>query len=99
MKSPLNYYADRRMQLDYTHRRLSAASTSYLNSKRERFVRLTSKLDAMSPLKVLARGYAMTQKDSGEVVRSVNQVELGERITVSLSDGKLSATVMNKEES
>ena len=52
----------------------------------------------MSPLKVLSRGYAMAQNQNGEVVRSVKQVELGERITVTFSDGKLSATVMNKED-
>ena len=88
MKSPLNYYADRRMQLDYTHRRLSAASTSYLNSKRERFVRLTSKLDAMSPLKVLARGYSMAMKD-GTVVKTVKDVSRDDELTLVLTDGKV----------
>ena len=52
----------------------------------------------MSPLKVLTRGYSMAQTERGEVVRSVNQVALGERIRIRLSDGSLSATVMNKEE-
>ena len=52
----------------------------------------------MSPLKVLSRGYAMAQKDGGAVIRSVRQVELGERISIRMSDGSLSATVMNKEE-
>lgn len=50
----------------------------------------------MSPLKVLTRGYSMAQTEAGEVLRSVRQVELGERISVLLSDGKLSATVMDK---
>jgi len=53
----------------------------------------------MSPLKVLTRGYSMAQTERGEVLRSVRQVELGERICISLSDGSLSATVMKKEES
>ena len=57
-----------------------------------------SKLEAMSPLKVLTRGYSMVQTERGEVVRSVSQVSLGERIRVRLSDGTLSATVMKKEE-
>ena len=52
----------------------------------------------MSPLKVLTRGYAMAQTQDGEVLKSVKQVERGERITVSLSDGKLSATVMDIKE-
>ena len=47
---------------------------------------------------MLSRGYAMAQNQNGEVLRSVNQVELGERISISMSDGRIFATVMNKEE-
>ena len=47
---------------------------------------------------MLTRGYSMAQMETGTVIRSVSQVELGERIRISLSDGNLSATVMNKEE-
>ena len=57
-----------------------------------------AKLDTMSPLKVLTRGYSMAQSENGEVIRSVHQVERGERMTISLSDGTLTATVMDKEE-
>lgn len=88
MKSPLNYYADRRMQLDYTHRRLSAASASYLNVKRERFVRLTAKLDAMSPLKVLGRGYSMAMKQ-GAILKSAKDVRQDDELTLVLKDGKV----------
>ena len=52
---------------------------------------------AMSPLKVLTRGYAMAQTEDGQVLRSTKQVQTGDRITVTLSDGKLSATVSGKE--
>jgi exodeoxyribonuclease VII large subunit len=52
----------------------------------------------MSPLKVLTRGYAMAQTEDGSVLRSVEQVDLGQRITVSLNDGIISATVMDKKE-
>jgi exodeoxyribonuclease VII large subunit len=52
----------------------------------------------MSPLKVLTRGYSMVQDDRGEVVRSVSQVERGQKVSISLSDGKLIATVMDKKE-
>ena len=65
---------------------------------KRRFVEQTAKLDAMSPLKVLTRGYAMAQTADGSVLRSISQVELGERIRVSLADGALSATVMDKKE-
>ena len=88
LKSPINYLNDRRMALDYTHRRLCAASASLLNRNRERFVRLAAKLDAMSPLKVLGRGYSMALNENGQLVKTIHAVSVGETLTVSLADGK-----------
>ena len=88
LTNPANYLSDRRMALDYTHRRLCAASAALLNTTRERFVRLASKLDAMSPLKVLSRGYSMALDEKGRLVKTIHAVSVGERLTVSLADGK-----------
>jgi exodeoxyribonuclease VII large subunit len=52
----------------------------------------------MSPLKVLTRGYAMTQTDDGQVVRSTKQVSSGDSIQITLSDGRLHATVTDIKE-
>ncbi len=93
LKNPLNYFADRRLQLDYTLRRLSDASARYLGRKRENFVRLTAKMEAMSPLKVLSRGYSMARRSEGGVVKSVRDVHEGEDLTVILSDGELRTQV------
>ena len=98
LKSPDGYLQQQEKSLELLTNRLVAAQNQNITRKNQRYIAAVSKLDAMSPLKVLARGYAMAANERGEVVRSVNQVELGQRITVSLSDGKLSATVMNKEE-
>ena len=59
---------------------------------------LTAKLDAMSPLKVLTRGYAMAQDEDGTVLRSVRQTGIGQDITVSLSDGTVRAKVTEVKE-
>ena len=93
LRSPINYLNDQRLRLDYTHRRLGAASTALLNQNREQFVRLTAKLDAMSPLKVLGRGYSVTLKENGQLVKSVKAVKCGDSLTVRMSDGKLTAQV------
>ena len=98
LRSPDSYLQQREQSLELLKNRLVSAQNQNLTRKNQQYIAAVSKLDAMSPLKVLSRGYAMTQNGQGEVVRSVKQVELGERITVSLSDGKLSATVMHKEE-
>lgn len=98
LRDPKNYIDDRRMQLDYTQRRLIAALQRLVAQQRERFVRLTSKLDAMSPLKVLSRGYSMTFDAQGYVVRSVRTLSCGDRITVRLADGRASAEVREIQE-
>lgn len=89
LKSPINYLNDQRLRLDYTHRRLSAASVDLVNRNRQQFVRLTSKLDAMSPLKVLGRGYSVALNENGKLVKSVKTVKSGERLTVQIEDGKI----------
>lgn len=99
LRSPTGYLEQREKNLQLLTNRLTAAQNQSLTRKNQRYIAAVSKLDAMSPLKVLTRGYSMAQTERGEVLRSISQVELGERISVSLSDGKLSATVMNKEES
>lgn len=98
LRSPAGYLEQRKKSLELLKNRLISAQNQSITRKNQRYIAAVSKLDAMSPLKVLTRGYSMAQTEKGEILRSVSQVELGERICVSLSDGKLSATVMNKEE-
>lgn len=98
LRSPTGYIEQREKSLELLKNRLVSAQTASLNRKNQRYIAAVSKLDAMSPLKVLTRGYSMARTEKGEVLRSVRQVELGERIQVSLSDGRLSATVMEKKE-
>ena len=98
LQSPTGYLEQKRRQLELLKNRLIAAENQNIARNTQRYVALTAKLDAMSPLKVLTRGYSMAQNERGEVVRSVTQVELGERIGIQFSDGKIFATVMDKKE-
>lgn len=98
LRSPTGYLEQRQKSLELLTNRLAAAQTNQISRKHQRYIALTAKLDAMSPLKVLTRGYAMAQSESGEVLKSVKQVERGESITVSLNDGHLRATVMDIKE-
>ena len=65
--------------------------------KRQRFSRLAAALDALSPLKVLGRGYAIAQKGDGGVISSVRSVQSGERFSLRLSDGSLKCIVEETE--
>ena len=64
-----------------------------MGGQRERLARLSAALDAMSPLKVLGRGYAIAQKGDGGVIASVKDAGPGEQFSLRLSDGALSCRV------
>lgn len=98
LRSPTGYMEQKKKNLELLTNRMLSAQNQCVTRSNARYIAAVSKLDAMSPLKVLTRGYSMAQTEQGEVIRSVSQVELGQRIHISLSDGKLSATVMHKEE-
>ena len=98
LQSPMGYLQQRQKSLDLLQNRLVAAQNQCISRNNQRYIALTAKLDAMSPLKVLTRGYAMAQTESGEVVRSVSQVRSGDQISVSFSDGSLLATVTDVKE-
>lgn len=93
LRSPVNYLNQRRQSLELMRNRLIAAQSQNIQKKKQRYIMAVSKLDAMSPLKVLTRGYAMVQNEEKNVVRSVSQVNPGEMLTVSVSDGVIRASV------
>ena len=55
-----------------------------------------AKLDALSPLNVLKRGYSFTENAEGKVITSVNDVENGSMVSITLNDGMLNAVVKDK---
>ena len=98
LKGPTQYIKLRRNSLDNLQGRLVFAQKQKLNRDRQHFVSLTAKLDAMSPLKVLTRGYAMAEGADGTLIRSVSQVEKGSAVEVLVSDGTFCATVTDVKE-
>ena len=99
LQNPTQYIQQRRQATDHLRNRLISSYERTVSSKKQEFVSMTAKLDAMSPLKVLTRGYSMTQNQQGELISSVTQIQPGENIQVMLSDGMLSAIIENKKES
>ena len=98
LQSPVGYLDQRKKALELLKNRMIAAQNQGISRKKQRFIAVTSKLDAMSPLKVLTRGYAVAENERGEILRSVKQAKVGEKITVSLSDGSLTARVLEVKE-
>lgn len=96
LRDPMAVLQDRRMLLDYQSRRLAHGLTGAMAGKRERFARLAASLDALSPLKVLGRGYSLARTGAGEILSSVDQVENEDVFTLRLSDGALDCRVEGK---
>ena len=86
-----------RQRLDAQRGRLPLALKHRTAEQRGRLGRLSAGLDALSPLKVLGRGYAIARR-GGDVVSSIAQAEPGDKLEVLVSDGTLSCVIEGKEE-
>ncbi len=97
LKGPEAALTIRRNNLAHLSQRLVAAQERANSKNKARFLSATAKLDALSPLKVLSRGYSITQKADGTVIRSVKEIETGDKIRIRLEDGSIHASVEEKE--
>jgi exodeoxyribonuclease VII large subunit len=98
LRSPYGYLEQRKKALEMVKNRMISAQIQGINQKKQRYIACVSKLDAMSPLKVLTRGYAMAQLENGAVIKTVKQVKPGDSIHVAISDGVLTAQVSDVKE-
>ena len=98
LRSPTGYLHQKEKSLELLKNRMLAAQNRNLSVKKQRYIQSVSKLDAMSPLKVLTRGYAMAENDRGELVRSSRQVTIGDKLNIRFSDGAVTAAVCEKKE-
>ena len=98
LSAPQYYTEEQAMRLDYLTRRFAAAAQQQLSTADRRLAAQASKLDALSPLKVLGRGYAIGYTDGGEVLDSVGRVAVGDDLHLRLADGVLSCRVNDIQE-
>ena len=82
-----------RQKLERQQSRLYRAMERTLSRQKERTGRLAASLDAMSPLKVLGRGYAIAQKEDGSLLSKVGDAHGGEKFDLRLSDGSVKCRV------
>lgn len=93
LKNPNLYFDTKRMQLISVSTQFDALEKTILHRARIRLQENAAKLQALSPLSVLARGYSVTTLADGTVVHSANQLSDNTEITVQLADGKAACTV------
>lgn len=97
LQTPMAYVDSKRAELDYMKDKFIAAADRSNSAKRREYVRLAASLDAMSPLKVLGRGYAIAADDKGQLVRSVSNIKPDDKIRLSVSDGVIKCRVEESE--
>lgn len=97
LRNPVAVVDDQRMRLDSAQRRLALTLERTLRRGRVELAGLAGRVDAMSPLKVLSRGYAIA-KAEGRAVTTVEQVQPGQAMDVLVADGVYHCRVEEKEE-
>ena len=93
LRSPAMVLAEKQMRIDELWVRLQNASGQMLARKQQALGASVGKLEALSPLAVLQRGYAVAADGSGEVATSASAFKVGQPITVRFADGAVHATV------
>lgn len=85
-------FQNRQLELDRITDKIADRINQKLQSGQNTVARLAVRIDALSPLKVMARGFSVVTRN-GECVSSVNGINTGDNITVTVCDGKLDCTV------
>lgn len=95
MLDPVTSLDNRRIGLDHMRDRLMSAQDKIIGEKKRQYIRLASSLDALSPLKVLTRGYAIPSSQKSACIKSVEAIEKGDRLSLRFSDGSADCVVEN----
>lgn len=82
-----------RSKLETLAMKLDSGADAMYSRKKNEYLRLAAKLDALSPLKVLSRGYAIAMDASGAALRDAESVSAGDKVTVRLNSGALGCRV------
>lgn len=99
LRSPLRRLEAESQRLDTLTLKLQHGLSKQQDSAKSRLGSLIAGLDALSPLKVLKRGYSLASDiDTKHCITSINQVEVGQNFSLQLADGQLACEVLAKSE-
>ena len=90
---PMRKIMDDSIILDDYMKRLENAMKEIKTENKNKYIELVTKLDSISPLKTLTRGYSLTEKD-GQIIKSASQIDKGDIIIIKFSDGEKNAKVL-----
>ena len=91
-KDPLRNIHDKYLRIDIINKSMQNSMNNKIQSSKSKMVQLITKLDSLSPLKTLTRGYSIVQKE-GKLVKSTTDVLVGDSVDIRLIDGNIKAKV------
>ena len=92
-KEPLQRINERAILLDTLVKSLTNSTRLKINDCKKEFVEVATKIDSLSPMKTMARGYSIVEKD-GKIVKKVNDVQKDDELSIRLSDGQITTKVL-----
>ena len=92
-KEPTRMISDYYLKVDSQIKRLEKIIKQKEQAKKEKYIKLVAKLDTLSPLKTLSRGYSIVEANN-KIIKSVKELEKGKNIEIRLTDGKAKAQVI-----
>ena len=96
-KEPTRRINDNYMKIDIYIKQIENIIKQKCKNEKTRYIELVSKLDALSPLKTLSRGYSLAEKNN-KIIKSVKQLNKGDEFKIRFADGKISAKYVQKED-
>lgn len=92
-KEPLQKINERAILLDNFVKSLTNSTRLKINDCKKEFIEVATKIDSLSPMKTMARGYSIVEKD-GKIVKKVNDVQKDDELSIRLSDGQITTKVL-----
>lgn len=97
LQNPERMFMDRALRVDKAVQDLQQAMEQAVESRRYALQLQAARLDSLSPLAVLGRGYSITQRDDFKVISSVEQVGWGDELVTTVKDGAIRSVVQSVE--
>ncbi len=91
-KEPTRFIQDNYIKIDNNIKKIETTINTKIQQNKQKYVELVSKLDTLSPLKTLSRGYTIIENEN-KIVKSIKDVKTGDKIKILLSDGTAKAQI------
>lgn len=97
LKDPEKIFAVQEQRIDTAKKHIADAMQEELSKRQQAFALAIARMDSLSPLAVLGRGYTVTQKEDYTLVKSTAQINWGDELITTVSDGKIISLVQQIE--